>query len=635
MPSLNELLEAAKENPELKAVISKMLGTSDKVADAAENESAQAASRASRAKDLETALPPAPIKSAADSAGVFNQGQNFELQGPLRDGQNFRLVGEPHGTNYPVPSELSQSNLPVTRNASGVPSTLEANPEMRDVTPVDAGGGPPPAEPPALLPGSDVPSSGGGMSNGTKLGLGALAGGAALLGLGASDGDHPKEEASPERSPANAVEPTKEVSKDEESKEEPPKEIKKEASPSKEPKDSEAAEPDEETKAPQKQEAIPSYLNFDDRGNGQNELSQLLQQQKDEVRNQRMQEAGALIGGAFARVKPDTSMYDERIKDASLPIQQYQLKQQNEANDPNSGISQGMRDYMKKLGVNVSDNASAAHIQSVLPMVYKDIEAKQAQASHTEDLKNRLAMQQSMKEAQIDAAKQNKEAALANASAIRDVNRQDKQTQQAQAQANKMDQQAEQLRGNPAIQQDMRTLQRVQNAMSIIKQYPDPNQIPPNIINILNTDLATIAGGGVPGEGLIHEVSTPTLQSRVAGGVQQLLNHPTGANAAAFVKQNEGIFNTLSADAQKRLEDRYQRIGNTLGHNVRPEDRENYRRTYLPNHTYDKNGDFVPQQNQKSSQSQQSQSKYPPGSTVKVKGKLYTVAPNGDDLVPQ
>lgn len=581
--NLSELIQAAENNPELKAALRKITGSPE---------------------DLSALSEMTGRKITTPGSDFRNVMKNTDIPVNQEELFNPDVVRSPKVN--PLPPVVREPNLPITRNEAGVPFTLQANETlpaastpvesaMRDVTPPA-----PPSEPP---PPAQLPSAAedGGLSTGAKIGLGTAVGGATLLGL---QGDTPTNNSSsePQRKEASsevvkeepkAIAPSKEKTDDNDEEETDDSDV----TPSQKAQP-QAAEPDTETPASQKQEPTPNYLNFEGKGHDQNELDKLLQKQQDEIRNQRMQEAGALIGGAFARVKPDTSMYNERIKDTSLPVEQYKLKQANEANDPNSGLSQGMRDYMQKLGYPVSANSSAAHIQSVLPMISRDIEAKQAQAAKSADLAQRLKEQQIMAQAHIEAARQQKQGQQAMAQATHDLMRQDKQHQQQQQQANKMDQQAEQLRGNPAIQQDIRTLQRVQNAMSIIKQYPDPNQIPPNVINILNTDLATIASGGVPGEGLIHEVATPTVQSRIGSGLQQLLNRPTGANAAAFVKQNEGIFNTLAGDAQKRLEDRYQRIGNTLGHSVSPEDRENYRRTYLPNHTYDKNNDLIPTKQQ-------------------------------------
>jgi hypothetical protein len=339
---------------------------------------------------------------------------------------------------------------------------------------------------------------------------------------------------------------------------------------------------EEAMQSPASEENKPS-LDFSGRNIG--DLAQLLAERRKDLSNAQMTKGFEQLGAGLARITPDLSGYKEQVERSNLPIEDYMALQKNEANDPKSGISQGMRDYMsKQLGINVSADATAAQIGQVAPMVLKQMQAKQAQAAKSADLAARL------KEKQMEVASR-----AQMTQAYKDLARQDKQNKQGQDQANKTFTQAEQLRGNPAIQQDMRTIQRVQNAMSIIKQYKNPNDIPPNVLNILNTDLATIASGGVPGEGLIHEVATPTFMSKAAGGIQQFLNKPTGANAAAFVKQNENIFNTLASDAQTRLQERYRRIGNTLGHDLPSASRENYRRTYLPNDTYNQDtNDLTP-----------------------------------------
>lgn len=585
-----ELLEAAKNNPEIKAMLSKFLGRTvegEPFAPGAQELAKQTTDeslRNTRSNNLQEILGNlVPGKSAQESADILKNAPEFTLQGDPYGPQqpNFRLQGNSYTGN--VPATIPKiSGVPAIRNAAGIPATLE-----RDVTP-ELNSSFENAPTSSLL----TPDK---MSTGEKLilGGGGLAaaglGGAALLD-GSGNGNNDNTNAPPGPIPTapqppevkNLASEGDNNSSPDDDKRSPNNSEQKEKSSSNSDDNNNSAD-DNSNKEEEPTKEQPPFLDFGSKEHNQSTLSNLLKQQQSDVHNQQQQRALALMAAGIARVTPNLGMYDQAIKESGLPVDQYLLQKKMENEDPSSGTSMGMRSYLKKLGVNVSDGATAAQIGQVLPFLFKDIEAKQAQAAKSADVQYRA-----------DALKQQRDLAMLQHKDNQALLQQGKHDKMSQDQSNKMDQQAEQLRGNPAIQQDMRTIQRVQNAMSIIKQYSDPNQIPPQILNILNTDLATIASGGVPGEGLIHEVATPTIMSKIANGAQQFLNRPTGANAAAFVKQNENIFNTLSSDATNRLQERYRRIGNTLGRNVRNEDKEAYRRTYLPNDTYDsKTGDFT------------------------------------------
>ncbi len=546
----SELLAQAKNNPELKALLSRMAGNVEPVLDKAGVQAATEGIEQNiknvRAENLSKVLPPAPIKSADESANIFNQGQNFDLVGEPRTEQNFRLVGEPHGTNYPInPSSVEslasrESTLPVVRNESGVPATLQANePAMRDVTPPA-----PPSEPPPSLSLSAAPE-GDGLSTGAKVGLGSIAGGAALLGLQGDTSNPTSEE--PQRKEASsevieekhkAIAPSKE--KTDENDEEDTDESDVTPSQKTQP---EAKKPEAETSAPQKEEpakqVTPSnFLNFDSQSNGQNELNKLLDQQKEEVRNQRMAEAGARIGGAFAGVKPDLEMYNQAIKDAGLPIQQYQLKQQNEENDPNSGLSRGMRDYMQKLGYPVSPNSSAAHIKSVLPFIFKDVEAKQTQAAHAADLKNRLDVAQKMKETQLEQNKSLLEQRKMDKKEAADQKREDSLQKEDVNRLDKFNKSitAEVASSRSAFGQAARNHQSIENAQALLNGSLDPNDLDTRQVYELTKTLDRIlsqAGGSVAGT---EHLTPDTARSRLSKLMEFISNKRQGAQAGSFVK---------------------------------------------------------------------------------------------------
>lgn len=91
----------------------------------------------------------------------------------------------------------------------------------------------------------------------------------------------------------------------------------------------------------------------------------------------------AIIGvGAGKVIQTDTSVYDERKKKATRPIENLTLKQQLESNkaknDPNSQISKLMRDSLKSLGLDTGsmDKVSYAQLEKLYPSLANAIMSK-------------------------------------------------------------------------------------------------------------------------------------------------------------------------------------------------------------------------------------------------------------------
>jgi hypothetical protein len=145
----------------------------------------------------------------------------------------------------------------------------------------------------------------------------------------------------------------------------------------------------------------------------------------------------------------------------------------------------------------------------------------------------------------------------------------------------------------------MVTMQRVQNYMDTIKQFKNPNQIPANVLAMLNADLATIMQGGVAHQGALHELDNETYAKSFSKLMSKIGNKVTPANAGEFVKLNSGIMQSLLNGAKDRLEKRNEDVGNTYGSlGVSPEAKESFRQAKLPNHIIDQNGKFVKKSSQ-------------------------------------
>src|ERR1035437_1322705 len=562
--NLSELISLGESNPEIKAALRKITNPQEVEALRSSVSDTLNAKSAKNASDFS--------KVMKDTDIPVNQDELF----------NPDVVRNPkvNGLSPAIPRE---PNLPITRDAAGVPSTLQANPSqispinsainntMRDVTPPA-----PPTEPPALPPGAVAAEPAGGMSDSAKLGLGATAATAGLLSLQGDTDNHPSDVAPPARQVAGeaapkAVAPQKDKTAADKTDEEDADES--DTTPSQKTQ-SAAAEPDTETKAPQKQESSP--LNFEARGNGENELSKLLTQQRQDVLGQQLMQGANIMGAGLAKVTPNNDVYEQGIKLAGLPIEQYKERQANEANDPNSGISQGMRDYMKtKLGVNVSDNATAAQMGQVVPMIQKDFEAKQAQAAKSSDLAQRLKENQIMAQAHIEAARQNKLGSQAIAQSTREQKRQDTLDHQDEVEMGKASNEINNLK-----QSSRNSIGRAENAKSSANRMIEILNKPivdPQTYNIAAMDL-NVASGGPSTEGSIHGLAYNNLKSKFAGLMQQATSSPQGVNTPeikaqmidtanrminlsnAIVNKNAHFVREGHPDLFKRHPDAYQRL---------------------------------------------------------------------------
>lgn len=107
-----------------------------------------------------------------------------------------------------------------------------------------------------------------------------------------------------------------------------------------------------------------------------------------------IEKSSAKIRDALLRVpksEQDYSDYDRRIKEADLPIIQYQQRVQQEKIDPKSAYSEGMRKFAKNLGVNLEGNVSGETIEKLMPVIARQYDANQSRMFQQDQLQLRLA----------------------------------------------------------------------------------------------------------------------------------------------------------------------------------------------------------------------------------------------------
>lgn len=290
-----------------------------------------------------------------------------------------------------------------------------------------------------------------------------------------------------------------------------------------------------------------------DFGDGANEhtLDKALASQSQALKDAQFQRGIEQLSGGIAKIAPNNEQSNMMRQAASSPIQEYLLRNQEAANDPNSGLSKGLRAYMGKLGMDVSDGATANQLKQVMPYIFKDVEAKQAQKTRSEDLAEKLA------ERKEEAAYRNASLKLQKEqmSDRRDEMRQDKLDKQDTDRLDKASKlvTAEVASGRSAFGQAARNYQSIQNAQAMLDGSVDPNQLDNRQVYELTRvmDRVLSQSGGTMG-GAEH-LTPDTARSRLSKLMEFVSNKRQGAQAGDFVKTFSSTLDRESGMAQKQM----------------------------------------------------------------------------------
>lgn len=114
-------------------------------------------------------------------------------------------------------------------------------------------------------------------------------------------------------------------------------------------------------------------------------------------------------------------------------------------------------------------------------------------------------------------------------------------------------------RGNRALQQAQLNMLSADNARSLLKGK-DLDKLTNQDIQLLNSEIAKIATGGVPTESGVQHLLSPTLEKKAAEFTQFLSNNPTPAMAGAFLKKNKQYLDELYNNSANKVSDYQENI---------------------------------------------------------------------------
>lgn len=140
--------------------------------------------------------------------------------------------------------------------------------------------------------------------------------------------------------------------------------------------------------------------------------------------------------------------------------------------------------------------------------------------------------------------------------------------------------QLDSARGDSAVKQAQVDLYSTKKISSLIGLYGDPNQLTQQQVRLLADEVAKVATGGVPGEAGTEGITPNTLRGRMSTFVQNLINSPTPANAAEFVKQYKDYSGAVANDARSTIKSKIDSVIETHRNQIGEDNYQNVKKQY-------------------------------------------------------
>lgn len=282
--------------------------------------------------------------------------------------------------------------------------------------------------------------------------------------------------------------------------------------------------------------------------------------------------------------------FSEMAKTANQPVEELQQKIAMEKNDPKSSYSAGMRDFLTKtFNIPISETTSANDLEKIQPALAKLYEQKQNRDSKALDAAIAASTKQSTASGnQIDRLlntaailQKGEETNAARATQVEDKKQQKTASDQAHALKDVSDQvQRLQSRGASKIAAQNELF--ANNALSLVDQYPNLQDMPKAQVELFMQEVAKIAKGGVATSGELHGLLPNSLIGNLQAVAGKLLNEPTGAQAQNYVNEMIPYLKDLKANSQKYLGTQVNNILESNKSRLKPEDYQNLQSVHQP-----------------------------------------------------
>jgi hypothetical protein len=284
----------------------------------------------------------------------------------------------------------------------------------------------------------------------------------------------------------------------------------------------------------------------------QNEFANAQNRQTMAILGNQLGAAGDIIAGGLTRQGPNAqaqALFKEQAGQAGNISKQYQERIAMQEQDPNSEVSKQVRDRLKKVGVNVSDNLSAAQLNKYIEPA---VEKEQLQASRLkaqQDNKNLQLQYLKQKQDQLNVIRDN---AIQTKKSTMDTNRIDK--------ANKLIT-AEVASSRSAFGRAANTNQAAEK-IETLTQGIDPNNLDKRQIAEIARNLDGMLANGQPSISGMNKLLPASASGDVSKIMEYIGNIPKGAQQGEFVNR---LMATVSREKQLSHDQMSRTQGKLLG----------------------------------------------------------------------
>jgi hypothetical protein len=284
-----------------------------------------------------------------------------------------------------------------------------------------------------------------------------------------------------------------------------------------------------------------------DVGEGPNEQALMAQAQgtaNNNMLSDQIGQAGNIIGNAFSRapVQASNQLYQQDMaKQGQFPDQIAKLMQAGE-DSPNSPSSKMFREYAKQFGFDLKGDVTASMGRQIMPMIFKQFEAKQQQQARHNDIMMRLNEMQEQHRFH-DAMMGNIAQSKSEAKTALDANKAESDTQK----------QITQFKSRGLGKTASEGEYYADRAQGLLSQYPNLNKMPKEQQTAFMSEVMKLAKGGVAGREEMKNVLNPSIVNNLSSMAGKFINQPTPAYAGAYLKQWAPYVSALKQNSQETI----------------------------------------------------------------------------------
>ena len=133
----------------------------------------------------------------------------------------------------------------------------------------------------------------------------------------------------------------------------------------------------------------------------------------------------------------------------------------------------------------------------------------------------------------------------------------------------------------PDVQQAYKDRYAASKALHLFEKYPDLNNVPEKLKNLVVEEIGKIASGGKPTSEEFKALNTETARSKFANWISTLKGSPSPAKLGAFLKDYKDYTETLHNNANNLIDANVGRIGRLMRNNMGEKNYQNFVREYV------------------------------------------------------